>query len=426
MLSKRDGDQDPLAHRHPPRVKETASAGAALHPAAANASHESDDQAHPARRRLLFVGTTFVLGGAERVLFHLVRGLAGRHHVELLALREPGAIGEEIRALGIPVHSDLTGATKLDPFVIPRIHGLLKRGRYDAIYFLDHAHAVFYTTLACAGTSVRVRVMPVHTTGQWNGAPSLKRPIRLVRSRLARIIAIAEAQREYLMREEGVPAEQLVVIHNGIPLESPERTERHWRREQIRTLVGVAGDVPVIGITAVLRPEKNHELLLDALLRIRGRVGSPLARTELWIIGDGPRRTELEEKTRALGLVEAVRFFGKRSDARRLMAGMDVAVLSSHPRVETLPLSLLEAMDAGLPVVATRVGALAEMVIPGRTGYLVEAGDAAELSGALARVLEDRSHAEELGAQGQALARAQFSDQRMVDETDALLQALLR
>ena len=178
----------------------------------------------PAGRDLpvLFAGTTFAVGGAERIFSHLVRGLADRFPVDVLALREPGPVGEELRAAGIRVTSRLTGAGKIDPFLIPRIHAYLRRGRFRAIYFLDHAHAVCHGVLASIGTDVRVRVMPVHTTGQWDGRPSLKRPIRLVRRRLDRIIAIAQAQRDYLVREEGVPPEQLGVIPNGVPLSQPD------------------------------------------------------------------------------------------------------------------------------------------------------------------------------------------------------------
>lgn len=344
--------------------------------------------------------------------------------MELLALRDLGLIGEEIRTFGIPVHSRLTGSGKFDLGLVLRIRSLLRAGRYDVIYFLDHAHAVFYGVLASLGSSVRVRVMPVHTTGQWNGQPSLKRPIRLVRSRLDRIIAIAEAQRRYLHEEEGVPDSQLVVIPNGIPIESPGIAEVQWRRAQVRELLGVEESTPVIGITAVLRPEKNHELAIEALAQLRERPG--MGSAELWIVGDGVRRQALEAHAKQCGVEDAVRFLGHRSDARRLMAGFDVAILCSHPRVETLPLSLLEAMDAGIPVIATRVGALSEMVEQGISGYLVEPGDTAAFASALSRVLSDRGEARRMGARAQEIVRERYSVEGMVERTAALLEQLLR
>jgi glycosyltransferase involved in cell wall biosynthesis len=410
---------------------------------------------------VLFVGTTFALGGAERVFSHLVRGLSrSPFRVEVLALREPGPVGEELRAAGIPVHSCLAGSARLDPLLIPRLHRFLRRGGYRAIYFLDHAHAVFHGVLASRGTGVRVRVMPVHTTGQWGGQQSLRRPIRLVRGSLDRIIAIAEAQRDYLVAEEGVPASQVTVIPNGVPLEQPDAEARQRRRAEVRMLLGCPLDAPVIGITAVLRPEKNHELLL----RVFARVRDLLPAAELWVVGDGQRRESLETECVRVGLTfargpvaggatraesglapaagcppcadlgagsgegetrPAVRFLGRRVDARALMAGFDLAVLSSHPRVETLPLALIEAMDAGIPVVSTRVGALAELVDDGASGLLVPPGDEAALAGALLGLLRDPERRAAMGRRGQEIVAARYSVERMVEATERLLLGLL-
>jgi len=372
---------------------------------------------------ILFAGSTFVVGGAERVFAHLIHGLNSSPFApELLALREPGPIGEELAGAGIPLVSRLTGDGKFDPFVVAKIRRLIRSRRYEAIYFLDHAHTVFYGTLASLGTSVRLRVMPVHTTGQWDGQPSLKRPIRLVQGKLDRIISIAEAQREYLIREEGVSKDQLVVIPNGVPIEAPDAEARKKGRAEVRAELGVADDVPVAGITAVLRPEKNHELLLQSFVRVRAEE----PKSEIWILGDGPRREFLEAEVRRLHLEEAVRFLGYRGDARRWMLGFDVAVLTSHPRVETLPLSFIEAMDAGNPVVATRVGALAEMIDEGNSGFLVEPSDVEGLSDALIRVLADLDRAQAMGEAAQAIAGAKYSVDRMVSLTRDLLVDRLR
>jgi len=406
----------------------------------------SRDAAGPAPRpparpvRLLFAGTTFAVGGAERIFAHLARGLSGRFEVEVLALRDPGPIGEELRRSGLPVTSGLTGSARFDPLLIPRIRSFLQRRGIRAIYFLDHAHAVFHGTLASLGTGVGVRLMPVHTTGQWDGRPSLKRPIRLVQSRLDRIIAIAETQREYLVREEGVPPERLVVIPNGVPLSGPGPEERARRRQAARAALGLPGDALVAGITAVLRPEKNHELLLRAFARVRTAV--PAAR--LVVAGDGPRRAVLEEEARRLGLMsgataagrpgargaapggDPVCFLGHRPDVRALMPAFDVAMLTSHPRVETLPLSLIEAMDEALPVIATRVGALHAMVDDGASGLLVPSGDEDALAAALQRLLERPAERRAFGERGQRIAAERYSVERMVDATERLLLDLLR
>jgi glycosyltransferase involved in cell wall biosynthesis len=269
--------------------------------------------------------------------------------------------------------------------------------------------------------------MPVHTTGQWGGRPSVRRPIRLVLSKIDRIIAIAEAQRDYLVAQEGIPEERITVIPNGIPLSSPDADRRRERRAAARARLGAADGTPVIGITAVLRPEKNHELLLRAFARVRAAVPG----AELWIVGDGPRRPALEAEAARLGLAcgaapgSAVRLLGHVPDARAIIAGFDVAALSSHPLVETLPLTVVEAMDEAVPVVATRVGALAEMVEAGRSGILVEPGDEAALAEALTRLLRDPAERLAMGERGQATARERYSVERMCAATERLLLDLL-
>jgi glycosyltransferase involved in cell wall biosynthesis len=286
------------------------------------------------------------------------------------------------------------------------------------------------------------------------------------------------------METEGIPESQLVVIPNGIPLEVSSERERRARRREVRAEIwgggasdvgsdvrgegagdaagdvrsdvggegagGGAGDVgsdvrgegagdavgdvrsdvgsgerragdrKVVGITAVLRPEKNHELLMAAFARVRRETDA-----ELWIVGDGPRRPDLEELARSLGISGSVRFLGLRPDARRIMYGFDVAVLSSHPLVETLPLALMEAMDAGVPLVATRVGALAEMIEDGRSGLLVDPGDEEGLARALRSVLLDSERAARFSRAGSEIVRRRFSVDQMVTQTENLIQTLL-
>jgi L-malate glycosyltransferase len=159
------------------------------------------------------------------------------------------------------------------------------------------------------------------------------------------------------------------------------------------------------------------------LLQEAGRLGLPI-----WSADAGTDAPSLPSSVRKLPSPQepgaAVRFFGHRSDAREVMAGFDVAVLSSHMG-ETQPLSLIEAMDAGLPVVATRVGAVEEMIEEEGSGFLVPAGDEVALSEVLTRLLQDASLRNRLGARGQAIASERYSVEAMVAATAKLLSDLL-
>ncbi len=368
--------------------------------------------------RTLFIATTLAVGGAERIVQHLAMRLdRSLFDVSLTTLREPGGIGEEIAAAGLAFKHGWTGGGKLDPLLLVRLRAWLLRERFEILYFLDHPHAIFHGMIASLGTKVRLRVMPVHTMGRWGGLPSVPRSTRAFLPRLDRVIAIADAQREYLIREEGIPPEKITVIKNGIPVEQPDAATRIERRAALRRELKIDPRCPVVAILAVLRPEKNHELLLEAIARIRTRLPDLV----LLIIGDGPRRSYLEAESRRLDLTGVVRFFGARPGAAGLWPAADLAVLCSHPRVETLPLSLMEAMDAGIPAVATDVGALRELVVPGETGELVAPADPEALAASILRVLTDPARARMYGENSQARIADRFRVETMVHETERLL-----
>lgn len=374
------------------------------------------------RRKVLFAATTLVVGGAERVFAELVQRLdRSRFDVSVATLRDPGKLGAEIAARGVPLRSGWTGRSRLDPGLIPRLHLWFRKESFEAIYLLDHPHAAFHALLASLGTRVRVRVMPVHTTGRWGGLPSVPKSTRRMLRWIDAVIAIADAQREYLAREEGIPPSKLAVIKNGIPLESPDAGERERRRRAVREELGIPEDAKVAAILAVLRPEKNHEALLSSMARLRDE--RPELR--LLVIGDGPRRGFLEEEAARLRIADRVSFLGHRSDGRRLWAAADLALLVSHPRVETLPLSLLEAMDAGLPIVATDVGALREIVVSGENGRLVQPGDESGLDAAIREIIADPARAAAYGRRSAEIVSSGFRVERMVRETEDLLLRLL-
>jgi glycosyltransferase involved in cell wall biosynthesis len=157
---------------------------------------------------------------------------------------------------------------------------------------------------------------------------------------------------------------------------------------------------------------KRQDLLLRAFGQVRA-LGAEAAQTHLLIVGDGPALGELRALTAALDLVPWVHFAGYQPAPERYYGAMDVFALTS--RSEGMPLSVLEAWAAGLPVVATRVGGLPELVDDGRTGILVEFGDEAALAGALGGLIADRARARWLGAAGREQVEARFSLERMAE-----------
>jgi len=227
-----------------------------------------------------------------------------------------------------------------------------------------------------------------------------------------RIAAISGAVRDALVRS-GVDARRIDVVPSGVePSPAPDAA----RRSELRRALGCGeGDVAAIVVSA-LAPGKGHENLLRAAAVARET--SP--GLKLWVAGEGPLEAGLRAQARALGLEPRVQFLGFRTDIQLLLHAADFFCLATQS--EGLGSSILEAMSAGLPVVATRVGGVPEIVEDGVTGILVPASDPAALAIALARMAGDRGLRETMGVRGRELA-SHFSAERTAEMTERAYRA---
>jgi glycosyltransferase involved in cell wall biosynthesis len=237
--------------------------------------------------------------------------------------------------------------------------------------------------------------------------PSRKR--RMVNRLLTRgvhdLVAVSHDLRSHLL-DEALP-ERMRVIWNGIdPGEAPSPESRAAARAALRA----TGDEYLVATVARLDPVKDLGTLIRAVAATR-RQGQRLL---LAIIGDGQERAALESMTAAEGVADAVRFLGHRDDARALLAGADVYANSSTS--EGISLTLLEAMAAELPVVATGVGGSPEVVVNGETGRTVPARDASAMAGALLDLDTNRSTALRMGREGRRRVLRHFTIDRMVQD----------
>jgi glycosyltransferase involved in cell wall biosynthesis len=220
-----------------------------------------------------------------------------------------------------------------------------------------------------------------------------------------------------MANQVGIDPGQLIRIHYGLEVSSG----KPGLREAIRSELGIDPEAPVVGIIARLTPQKNHERLLDAFATVHSKI--PLAR--LLIVGHDPGglRSSLESFAEQLGLSQAVRFLGYRDDREAILEAIDCFVLPSL--WEGFGLVLLEAMTVGRAVVATRVGAIPEIVLDGYTGFLVEPDDHSGLAESMVRVLGDRALADKLGEEGRRRALCEFSPAKMVDATVRIYEQIL-
>ena len=319
-------------------------------------------------------------------------------------------IGEAL-AEEIPVFTGLL-KHKYDFAVLWRLKKLMRVRRIDALVTIGAGDKMFWGRLAGRLAGVPVICSALHSTGMPDRVEFLN---RLLAPLTDAFIGVAQTQGRYLAEKEGCPAAKVHVIPNGVDV---EKYHPRWPVESLQQEFCLAPGSPVVGIVAALRPEKNHELFLQAAKLVH----EALPTTKFLVIGDGPRRAELECYAQDLGLNEAVRFTGTRSDVPEILSLVDVILLTSQ--MEANPVSIMEAMACEKPVVATRVGSVPETVLDGRTGYLAPPGDAYELAGRTLDLLCHPDHAALLGRAGREQVIAHWSVDRMVKGYQDLIAEL--
>jgi glycosyltransferase involved in cell wall biosynthesis len=186
----------------------------------------------------------------------------------------------------------------------------------------------------------------------------------------------------------------------------------------IRAEFNISPTSPLISIVAALRPEKNHALFLDVAQRVSKQ--SPDA--QFLIVGDGPCRASLEHDAEARGIARCVHFLGSRSDVPRILTATDVFALTSHN--EANPISVLEAMSVGRPIVATDVGSIHEVVADGVHGYLVPPSDPHSFAARLLDLLNEPLRAKELGAAARDRVLSRWSLEETVRGYEHLIESI--
>jgi glycosyltransferase involved in cell wall biosynthesis len=360
--------------------------------------------------RVMFLATSLPVGGAETLLVNLVRRFdRERFRPSVCCLKSRGVLGETLAA-EIPVFQGLI-RNKYDLAVVPRLARLFRAQRIDALVTVGAGDKMFWGRIAARLAGLPVVCCALHSTG-WPDVVGRLNRSRLLARWTDAFIGVAASHARHLYEVEGFPVEKVRIVHNGVDV---ARFRPEHDAVAIRNALAIDPDAPLVGIVAALRPEKNHALFLRAAARVRRRV--PAAR--FLVIGDGPERARLEKLAAALDLAGAVRFLGNREDVPELLAALDVFVLTSH--VEANPVSIIEAMACGRPVVAPRVGSIGEVVLDGQSGYLIAVGNEGAVVNRVIELVTARPLAERFGRRGRELAVAHWSLDRMVAGYERLL-----
>ena len=360
---------------------------------------------------LLVVVDSLEVGGAERHVMDLVLALRREGHAVTVACSVSGSLAEPLEAARIPVRQ-IVGSIVKRRVSLPYALGLRKllgRGSFDLV----HAHvysSAAASALATVGTGIPL-VVTEHTEALWQGRRGKLFSPWMYR-RVARVIAVSDAIRRRLVERDGVPAGKITVIPNSVP---PTR-EAHG--DDLPLPAGME-DGPVVGVVARLQPEKG----VTGFLKAAAHVMRAFPAARFAVVGDGPLREELFGLAEDLWVRERVLFLGFRPDAQALIGMMDVVAVPSVS--EGTPLVVLEAMAAGVPVVASRVGGIPSQLQNGTEGILVPPGDPRALGDAILGLLRDPERARRMGEAGRLRAATEFSHENMVRRVEGIYRDAL-
>ena len=371
-----------------------------------------------AKLKILLLVTLSEWGGAQHVVFLIAQHLRSDYDVTV-ACAPGGALIERLREEGVRAVEVPELARNLNPWrdlrAFYKLYSWMRRERFDLV----HTHSTKAGLLGRVAARLAAVPVVLFTAHGWafaEGRAYWKRRLlahaeRLAARVTAKIICVSEHDRELALRWRVAKPGQLLVVHNGIDPHSFLAADGSPVREELRL-----GKDPVVTFVGRLAPPKDPLTLLEAIRILpEGRV---------LLIGDGELRPQIERFVQERSLPGRVVMAGFRSDIPEVLAASDVFVLSS--RWEGLPLTVIEAMMAGLPVVAARVGGIPELVEDGETGFLVPPSDPEALAEALQRLLEDEGLRRRMGEAGREKALRGFTLERMLAQIQRVYEELLQ
>jgi glycosyltransferase involved in cell wall biosynthesis len=362
--------------------------------------------------RVLLVVDSLDVGGAERHVADLALALAQRGHGVEVACSVSGALSEPLREAGVPVRPLIRRLAKRRvSFAYARGLRRLVTGRgFDLVHAHVYASAVA-AALATVGAGMPL-VITEHTEALWQDRRA-RAASGWASRRARRMIAVSSVIRERLVQRDGVAPGRITVIPNAVV---PAADGRPGTPTELPP--GLRGG-PLVGIVARLQPEKG----VANFVKAAARVASSVPDADFLVVGDGPLREELSALAGQLGVRGRVHFLGLRSDVKALMALMDVVAVPSL--TEGAPLVTLEAMAAGVPVVASKVGGIPDQIRHHKEGLLVPPGDPGSLGDALVELLRDPGRAVSMGEAGRLRATSEFGHETMVSRVENVYRAAL-
>lgn len=367
-------------------------------------------------KKILHVIDSLHLGGAQEVVMNLATcGNTAEFRHEVATMHGRGVYWERMAALGIPLHS--LSPHKFFPWYAASLPALLTRKNFDVL----HCHLVasnIFAKPAGALCGVPVIINHDHTNDDYRANDRVRLALDALSNRLAtHLIAVSDSCRKFLIERERVPAEKITLVQNAIDLARFSRAS--GSRGEARRMLGLPDDVSVVAGVGRLNPQKNFTLFI----RIAAEVSRHHPETVFLIAGDGPEDGLLRRCAKEAGLGERMVFCGYVADTRSVYLAADVLLMPSL--FEGLPMTLLEAMSMEVPVVASALDGIAEVVEDGLDGFLAQPGATKIFAEKICSLLGDPEMAARAGRAASEKIASRFSASRMCAEVEKIYRRFL-
>jgi len=367
--------------------------------------------------RILLLSTSMGMGGADQQLLSAAIGLRDRgHEVRIVSLTPLGEMGARARAAGLSTESLGMQRGIADPRGLTRLVRLVRAWR-PAVLHSHMLHANLMARAVRLFAPVPAVVSTIHNI--YEGGRLRMLGYRLTNGLVDHVTIISQAAADRFVREGIVPASLLEVVPNGVDTDR-YRSVPPGARERLRQSLGLGAEFAWLAVGR-FEAAKDYPNMLRAFARVREEQRGAV----LVLVGRGSLQAETEALAATLGLEGRVRFVGTREDVPEFMTVGDGYVMSSA--WEGMPMVLLEAAAAGLPIVATRVGGNQEVIRDGATGFLVPPGDDGALGAAMLRLMAlPETERRAMGARGRDHVRQHYGLGRVVDRYEAVYREVLR
>ena len=370
--------------------------------------------------KILYIITSSGIGGAERILYYTATGLDyNKYDISVCSLKKMGEIARALEKQGIAVYCLHMGDRESFWGWLSSIIALIRLFPYLIRIRPTIIHSFLFRANILARIAGYLTGIPIiiSSTRVMGGEKKYFHYVEMITSFMVdHYVAVSESVQRYIIDKSKISAEKISVIYNGVNIKSQDNSCEQNPKMPFK----IEDKDRILMTVGRLHKQKGHCYLIQAVSKVR----KEFPNVKLLVAGEGEEENNLKKLVKSLDLTNEVIFAGLSSDIEGILSMAELFILPSL--WEGLPNVLLEAMAAGKPVVATKVGGISEIVVPGETGMLIPPRDTDALAIAIIDLLQNRLKAKDMGEAARIRAGKRFSIYKMIEKTENLYQELLK